>query len=62
MPYSDAELMEILVGLRKEAFAKLAAPLRDAVLSNYAAQTRGIKTASEFALTDRTLFLHTVAP
>ena len=62
MPYTDAELMNLLVGLRKEAFTKLAAPLREAVLGPYAAQTRGIKTASEFALTDKTLVLHTVAP
>jgi len=62
VPPTDAELMSSFVQLRKEAFAKLAGPLSEAVLARYGASTRGVKTASEMASADKALFLHTMVP
>lgn len=62
MPPSDAELLGLFVRLRKEAFAKLAMPLRDAVLSRYESATSGVKTAADMAAVDKALFLHKAVP
>ena len=62
MPPTDADLIAAFVQLRKEAFAKLASPLSEAVLARYGASTRGVKTASELASADKALFLHTTVP
>ena len=59
---TDAQLMATFSKLRKEAYEKLATPLRDAVLGRYDATTKGVKTASELASIDRTMFLHNTVP
>ena len=59
---TDADLMATFTRLRKEAFTKLATPLRDAVLVRYSAAVSGVKTASEQASVDKALFLHTTVP
>lgn len=62
MPRSDADLLAVLTETRKLAFTALAGPLRDAVIQPYERETQGIKTAADFASTDKTLFLHTMVP
>ena len=58
----DAELMEGFLWLRKQAYAKLASPLRDAALEPYEQETHGLKTAAEHAAVDKAIFLHKAVP
>jgi len=62
MVYSDADLMAAFTETRKQAFAKLAGALRDAVVEPYVRETRGVKTAADMASVNKTLFLHTMVP
>lgn len=54
--------MEGFLWLRKQAFAKLASPLRDAALKPYEQETNGLKTAAEHAAIDKAIFLHKAVP